>query len=53
MATRIDLQNPAGFADLPSEEAFRQWVEAADDTWTHGSWRTPSLLFDDVQFSGA
>ncbi len=29
MATRIDLQNPAGFNDLPSENHFRQWVEAA------------------------
>lgn len=32
---------------------LERYVEAADDTWTHGSWRTPSLLFDDIQFSGA
>ena len=29
-----------------------QWQEAASDTWTWGSWRSPSLLFDGVQFSG-
>ena len=29
MAPRIDLQNPAGFADLPAENRFRDWVAAA------------------------
>ncbi len=29
MPARIDLQNPADFADLPSAERLRQWVEAA------------------------
>jgi PmbA protein len=32
---------------------LERFVAAADDPWTHGSWRTPTLLFDDVQFSGA
>ncbi len=26
--------------------------EAASDTWTWSAWRAPTLLFDDVQFSG-
>ncbi|MFT5679995.1 MAG: PmbA protein [Myxococcota bacterium] len=29
-----------------------QWQEAASDTWVWGSWRSPSLLFDGIQFSG-
>ena len=29
MPPTIDLQNPAGFADLPAEERFREWVMAA------------------------
>ncbi len=29
MAPRIDLQNPAGFADLPAEDSFRDWVAAS------------------------
>jgi PmbA protein len=28
------------------------FVEAADDPWMNGSCRSPSLLFDAVQFSG-
>ena len=28
------------------------FVEAANDTWTNGACRSPSLLFDAVQFSG-
>jgi PmbA protein len=28
------------------------FAEAADDTWTNGACRSPSLLFDAVQFSG-
>ncbi|MCB9781311.1 MAG: TldD/PmbA family protein [Alphaproteobacteria bacterium] len=30
-----------------------RFAEAASDVWTLGAWRTPSLLFDDVQFSGS
>ena len=29
MPPRIDLQNPADFADLPSEQRLQQWIEAA------------------------
>ena len=29
-----------------------QFQEAASDTWRWGAWRSPSLLFDGVQFSG-
>lgn len=29
------------------------FIEAADDPWLYGSCRSPSLLFDAVQFSGA
>jgi hypothetical protein len=32
---------------------LQRYVGAANDTWTFGSWRTPSLVFDDIQFSGA
>ena len=32
---------------------LERFVDAANDPWTHGSWRTPTLLFKDVQFSGA
>ncbi len=30
-----------------------RFLEAADDPWTFGPWRVPTLLFDDVSFSGA
>jgi PmbA protein len=30
-----------------------QFVEAGDDVWRWSSLRSPSLLFDDVQFSGS
>lgn len=33
-------------------EILGRYAEAADDVWTYGSLRSPSLLFDDVQFSG-
>lgn len=29
-----------------------QYLQPANDVWTFSSWRTPSLLFDNVQFSG-
>ena len=29
-----------------------RYQTAADDVWTYGAWRVPSLLFDDIQFSG-
>jgi PmbA protein len=29
-----------------------RFIEAADDTWRHTSVVSPSLLFDDIQFSG-
>ena len=29
-----------------------RFVEAANDPWLLGAWRCPTLLFDDVQFSG-
>ena len=31
---------------------MERFQAAADDVWTYSSWRTPSLLFDDIQFSG-
>lgn len=34
-------------------ELFARFALAADDVWTWSAWRTPSLLFDDVQFSGS
>ena len=34
-------------------ELMMRFVAAADDPWLLGSWRCPSLLFDDVQFSGS
>lgn len=34
-------------------ELFERYAEAASDVWTWSAWRTPSLLFDDVQFSGS
>jgi hypothetical protein len=33
-------------------EILHQYAESADDVWTWGATRTPSLLFDGVQFSG-
>ena len=33
-------------------ELLERFVEAADDPWTFSSWRTPTLLFRDIQFSG-
>ena len=29
-----------------------KWRESASDTWKYGSCRSPSLLFEDIQFSG-
>lgn len=34
-------------------DLLASWVESANDPWPWGSWRTPSLLFDGVQFSGS
>ncbi len=34
-------------------ELMARFTEAADDVWTWSASRTPSLLFDDVQFSGS
>lgn len=34
-------------------EIFHQLAEAGSDVWTWGSTRSPSLLFDGVQFSGS
>jgi PmbA protein len=31
---------------------MERYTTAASDPWLLGSWRTPTLLFDDVQFSG-
>lgn len=33
-------------------EIFHQFLEAADDPYVYSSCRSPSLLFDAVQFSG-
>ncbi|MFT4979253.1 MAG: PmbA protein [Myxococcota bacterium] len=33
-------------------ELLERWQASADDAWTYGAWRVPSLLFDDIQFSG-
>lgn len=33
-------------------EIFHQYAESATDVWKYGATRTPSLLFDGVQFSG-
>jgi PmbA protein len=32
---------------------WRQLVEVGDDPYRYSSWRIPSLVFDDVQFSGS
>jgi PmbA protein len=34
-------------------DLMQRFVVAANDTWLLGAWRSPSLLFDDVQFSGS
>jgi PmbA protein len=34
-------------------ELMDRYLEAADDTCTHSAWRCPTLLFDQVQFSGS
>ena len=31
---------------------LESWSESANDTWTFGSYRMPSLIFEDIQFSG-
>lgn len=31
---------------------LERFVEAADDPWVYSTWRCPTLLFDDIQFSG-
>lgn len=33
-------------------EVLESFAEAADDTWTWSGLRSPSLLFEDIQFSG-
>lgn len=33
-------------------ELCSQFQQAANDVWTYSSWLSPSLLFDNVQFSG-
>lgn len=33
-------------------ELLERWQTAADDPWVYGAWRVPSLLFDNIQFSG-
>ena len=33
-------------------DLLARYTEAADDPWTFGAYRVPTLLFDDVQFSG-
>lgn len=34
-------------------DLMERFTEAGNDVWTWSAWRTPSLLFDDVQFSGS
>lgn len=34
-------------------ELFERFAAAGNDVWTRSSWRTPSVLFDDIQFSGS
>lgn len=34
-------------------DLMHRFVEAANDPWLLGAWRCPTLLFDDVQFSGS
>lgn len=34
-------------------QVLSQFGEPADDVWTYSSLRSPSLLFEDVQFSGS
>jgi PmbA protein len=34
-------------------DLLARWAGAADDPWPYGAWRSPSLLFDGVQLSGA
>jgi PmbA protein len=34
-------------------DVLPRFLEAADDPWTFGAWRIPTLLFDDVSFSGS
>lgn len=34
-------------------ELMMRFQQAANDPWLLGAWRCPSLLFDDVQFSGS
>lgn len=34
-------------------ELFERFSVAASDVWNRSSWRTPSVLFDDIQFSGS
>ena len=33
-------------------DLLSKYQTAANDVWTFGSYRTPSLLFDAIQFSG-
>lgn len=34
-------------------DLMQRFVVAANDPWLYGSWRSPTLLFDGVQFSGS
>ena len=34
-------------------DLFARLVEVGNDPWPYSSWRTPTLVFDGVQFSGA
>lgn len=34
-------------------QLFERFTATASDLWTRSSWRTGSLLFDDIQFSGS
>ncbi len=34
-------------------DVLARFVEACDDPWPHSAWRCPTLVFDDIQFSGS
>ena len=34
-------------------DLMMRFQQAANDPWLLGAWRCPSMLFDDVQFSGS
>ncbi len=49
------LQGPVSEMNVSGNlfELLERFVEAADAPWIYSSWRSPSLLFDDIQFSGS